>query len=107
MSDDPVELDQHRGMAAQKSTEMRRRLHEVQADQAALRLRQEELERYLLVQPATNWYEVAAKVQYLLQLFATTAEARDQRRQKLIAGTLADLTRLTGRDKAGFDKEGR
>jgi len=41
MTDDPVELDEHRGMAAQKSTEIRRRLHQVQADQAALRRRQE------------------------------------------------------------------
>jgi len=54
---DPVELDEHRGLAAQKyagmknssaipsrlraatvSTETRRRLHEVQADQVALRI---------------------------------------------------------------------
>jgi hypothetical protein len=39
-----VELDEHRGMAAQKSTELRRRLHEVQADQTALRRRQDEFE---------------------------------------------------------------
>ena len=39
-----VELDKHRGMAAQKSTELRRRLHEVQADQTALRRRQDEFE---------------------------------------------------------------
>src|SRR5947208_16490211 len=32
MMDDPVELDEHRGMAALKSTEICRRLHEVQAD---------------------------------------------------------------------------
>ena len=36
----PVELDEHRGMAAQKLTEIRRRLNKVQADQAALRRRQ-------------------------------------------------------------------
>ena len=42
MMDNPVELDERRGMAAQKLTEIRRRLHEVQADQAALRRRQEE-----------------------------------------------------------------
>ena len=36
MPDRPVELDEHRGMAAQKSTELRRCLHELQADQTAL-----------------------------------------------------------------------
>jgi hypothetical protein len=51
MTDDPVELDEHRGMAAQKSTEIRRRLHQVQADQAALRRRQEEFERHALAAP--------------------------------------------------------
>src|SRR5260221_9767960 len=40
MTDGPVELDEHRGMAAQKATEIRRRLHEVHADQEALRLGQ-------------------------------------------------------------------
>jgi hypothetical protein len=44
MTDRPVDLDEHRGMAAQKSTELRRRLHEVQVDQAALRQRQDEFE---------------------------------------------------------------
>lgn len=33
MTDKAVELDAHRGMAAQRETELRRSLHEVQADQ--------------------------------------------------------------------------
>jgi hypothetical protein len=41
MTDKPVELDEHRGMAAQKLTETRRHLREVQADQSALRHRQQ------------------------------------------------------------------
>ena len=40
MTDGPVELDEHRGMAAQTATEIRRRLHEVHADQEALQLGQ-------------------------------------------------------------------
>jgi hypothetical protein len=95
MNDDPVELDEHRGMAAQKSTEIRRLLREVQADQAALRQRQEEFERFLLAAPATTWQEAAAKARYLLHLFAATVEAQDQRRQRLIAATLEDLARLS------------
>ena len=92
--DDPVSLDGHRGMQAQKSTELRRRLHEVQADQAALRHRQEELEHFMLAAPATTWPEAAAKARYIIQLFAATADGRDPRRQKLIASALDDLARL-------------
>jgi hypothetical protein len=85
MTDNPVELDEHRGMAAQKSTELRRRLHEVQADQAALRRRQEEFERHALAAPSTTWAEAAAEARYLILLFAETSEARNPRRQELIA----------------------
>lgn len=95
MTKDPVDLDEHRGMAAQKSTEIRRRLQEVQADQAALRLRQEELESFLLAAPAVTWQEAAAKARYIIQLFAATAEAQDPRRQQLIATALDELTRLS------------
>jgi len=52
MTDDPVELDEHRGMAAQKSTEIRRHLHAVKADQTALRSRQEEFERHAIAAPS-------------------------------------------------------
>jgi hypothetical protein len=95
LTDNPVELDEHRGMAAQKATEIRRRLHEVQADQAALRTRQEEFERYAVAAPATTWPEAAAKARYLIQLFAVTPEGRDPRRQELIARVLDDLARLS------------
>jgi hypothetical protein len=95
MTDKPIDLDEHRGMSAQKETDIRRRLHEVQADQAALRQRQEELERLLLSAPATNWPEAAAKARYLIELFAATPEARDPRRQKLIESVLDDLKNLS------------
>ncbi|MBC8158695.1 MAG: hypothetical protein H8E94_05115 [Alphaproteobacteria bacterium] len=97
MANDPVKLDEHRGMAAQKSTEIRRHLHDVQADQAALRHRQEEFENLLLAAPAETWPEAAAKAGYLIQLFAATPEARDPRRKELIAQALDDLTRLCSR----------
>src|SRR3546814_12404416 len=90
MTDDPVDLDEHRGMAAQKATEIRReRFHQFQADQAALRLRQEELEKLLLAAPAQSWPEAAAKAQYLIQLFADTPEGQDPRRKELIAHAMA------------------
>jgi uncharacterized protein YukE len=95
MTDDPVELDEHRGIAAQKSTEIRRRLQEVQADQAALRRRQEEFERHAVAAPSTTWAEAAAKARYLIQLLAATPEAQDPRRRELIAQVLDELARLS------------
>jgi hypothetical protein len=93
---DPVDLDEHRGMAAQKSTEARRLSHEVQADQAALRERLEAFELQAMAAPSTSWAEAAAKARYLIELFAATPEARNPRRQELIAKVLDDLTRLSG-----------
>lgn len=95
MSDDPVDLDLHRDAAGRMEAEVRRhRLQEFQADREALRCRQEELEKLLLAAPAKTWPEAAAKVQYLLQVFAATPEAQDPRRRELIEHTLADIARL-------------
>jgi hypothetical protein len=95
MTDNPVELDEHRGMAAQKSTETRRRLRAVEADQAALQRRQEEFERHAAAAPSASWSEAAAQARYLIKLFAATPEARNPRRQKLIAKVLDDFARLS------------
>jgi hypothetical protein len=95
MPDNPVELDAHRGMAAQKSTETRRHLQEVEADQAGLRERQDALESMLFAAPAKTWPEAARKARYLLDLYAALPEARDPRQLKLIADVLADFDRLT------------
>src|SRR5260370_33415323 len=95
MTDKPVELDGHRGISAQKATEIRRRLHEVQADQAALRSRQQEFERYAIAAPSTTWSEAATKARYLIQLFAATPDARDPRRQEMLAKGLDHLARLS------------
>ena len=94
MTDHPIDLDQHRGMAAQKATDLRRLLTEVEANEKALRLRQEELEEHLVAAPAANWHEAAEKARYLLNLFAATLAAQDPRRQTLIAAVIADFERL-------------
>ena len=54
MTDEPIELDQHRGMAAQKATGSRRLLAEVEANERALRLRREELESHMIAAPAAR-----------------------------------------------------
>lgn len=98
MSDDPVDLDERRGMAAQKATELRReKLQEFQLQQMALSRRQQELEAMLQAAPAETWQEVAAKAQYLIQLFAASPDGQDPRRKALIAQTLDDLNRLSER----------
>ena len=94
MTDRPIELDGRRGMAAQKDTVLRRLISEVAADRAALKARQDELEKFLIAAPAANWDEVYGKVRYLLTLFAATSEAQDPRRKTLIANLLADFERL-------------
>jgi hypothetical protein len=84
------------GWPAQKATELRRLLTDVETDQNALRVRQEELEAHLLASPAANWHEAAEKARYLLNLFAASLTSQDPRRQKLIAAVLADFKRLSG-----------
>jgi hypothetical protein len=96
MTDKPIDLDRHRGMAAQKATDLRRLLAEVQANENTLRLRQDELEAHLIAAPAANWLEASEKARYLLNLFAATLAAQDPRRQTLIAAVLADFDRLGG-----------
>ena len=95
MTDKTIELDQHRGMAAQKATEIRRLLSEVEANEVALRERQHELETHLLAAPALSWEDAAEKARYLLGLFAATPAAQDPRRQTLIAAAIADFARLS------------
>ena len=94
MTDKTIDLDAHRGMAAQKATDIRRLLAEVEAKERALRLRQDELESQLVAAPAANWHEAAEKARYLLNLFANSLGAQDPRRQKLIAAVLSDFERL-------------
>jgi hypothetical protein len=95
MTDRTVRLDERRGMAAQKATELRRLLGKVQANERELRQRQDELEVQLVAAPAADWAEAAEKARYLIDLFAATAEAQDPRRQKLIATVLGDFDRLS------------
>jgi hypothetical protein len=96
MTDKPIDLDQHRGISAQKATGLRRLLAEVESNERTLRQRQDELETQLLAAPAANWHDAAEKARYLLNLFAATLGAQDPRRQKLIAAVLADFKRLSG-----------
>ena len=94
MVDDTIELDKHRGMAAQKATELRRLRIEVEEDHVALKARQDELEGFLVAAPAEDWPEAVERARYLLGLFARSPAADDPRRQRIIAMLLSDFDRL-------------
>lgn len=99
MTDETIKLDTHRGMAAQKATDIRRLVAEVEANERSLRQRQDELELQLVAAPALTWEDAAGKARYLLSIFATTPAAQDPRRQRLIADLLADFIRLSGKNE--------
>jgi hypothetical protein len=94
MSDEPVKLDTHRGMAAQKATGIRRLLADAESHAAKLRDRQMLIEMQLLDVPAASWPEAAAKAGYVLNLYASTLGAQDTHHRDLVAAVLADFKRL-------------
>ena len=99
MANDPIDLDEHRGAAAQEAIDLRRqRLHEFQLQQEALNQQQEKLEKLLLANSAESWLEAGAKAIYLIELLATTSEGQEPRRKDLIDCTLQDLARLCERE---------
>src|SRR5665213_3309519 len=96
MNDPPVELDKHRGMAAQKATDIRRLFADVEANAKMLRDRQGVVEIQLLAVPATSWPEAAAKARYVLNLYAAELATADTHHRDLVTAVLADFTRLSG-----------
>ncbi|MCP3462495.1 MULTISPECIES: hypothetical protein [unclassified Bradyrhizobium] len=96
MSDEPVDLDEHRGMAARKATGLRRALAEVENNLRELREREAVLENQLLTVPAASWPEAAAKARYVLNLYAASLPAEDTRHRALVAALLDDFARLGG-----------
>jgi hypothetical protein len=96
MNDNPVDLDKHRGMAAQKVTDIRRAVADVEANAKLLREHQGVVEIQLISVPATSWIEAAAKARYVLNLCAAQLPAADTHHRDLLTAVLADFTRLSG-----------
>jgi hypothetical protein len=94
----PIELDRHRGMAAQKATDIRRVLADVEANAKLLRDQQGVLEIQLLAVPAESWSEAVAKARYVLNLYSASLPATDTHHRDLVAAVLTDLTRLAGEE---------
>ena len=95
MTDNPVDLDKHRGMKSQKATDIRRVLAEVEANAKVQRDRQSVLESQLLIVQAASWPEAAAKARYVLNLYAAGLAASDTHHRDLVAAVLADFARLS------------
>jgi hypothetical protein len=96
VSDKPLDLDKHRGMAAQKATDIRRVLADVESNARDLRERQGGLESQLLSVPAASWPEAAAKARYVLNLYAAGLAPGDTHHRDLVAAVLTDFARLSG-----------
>ena len=94
--DDPVELDERRGLAAQRAAEIRRRRFVRQeADSASLRDRHQEIDRILTSAPAAGWLEAADNARVLIRLLAYGSVAQDRHYQALIARVLLELDNLS------------
>jgi hypothetical protein len=98
MTETPIELDKRRGMAAQKATDIRRVLAEVEVNAKLLRDQQGVLEIEILSAPANSWPEAMAKARYVLNLYSASLAPNDTHHRDLVAAVLADLTRLSGEE---------
>jgi hypothetical protein len=98
VNEPPIELDKRRGMAAQKATDIRRVIAEVEINAKLLRDKQGVVEIQLLAVPATSWPDAVAKARYVLNLYSASLAATDTHHRDLVAAVLADLTRLSGEE---------
>ena len=95
VTDEPLDLDKHRGMAAQKATDIRRVLADVESNARDLRERQGVLESQLLSVPAASWPEAVAKARYVLNLYAAGLAPADTHHRDLVAAVFADFARFS------------
>jgi hypothetical protein len=98
VNEPPIELDKRRGMAAQKATDIRRILADVEANAKLLRDKQGVVEIQILAAPAASWPEAVAKARYVLNLYAAGLSPTDTHHRDLVAAVIADLTRLSGEE---------
>ena len=83
-------------MAAQKATDLRRALADVENNARQLRERQADLENRLMTVPAASWSEAAVKARYLLNLYAASLSTEDTRHRALVTALFDDFARLSG-----------
>ncbi len=100
MNEPPIDLDKHRGIAAQKATDIRRVLADVEASAKLLRDQQAVIEDQILSAPATTWAEAPAKARYLLNLYGKPCAYRypSSRSDRSHRGDFARLSASAGSD---------
>ena len=94
MTEIPIELDKHRGMAEQKATDIRRVIADVEANAKLLRDKQGVLNR----EPRHASHlvpEAVAKARYVSTCYSAGLPATDTHHRDLVSAVLADLTRLS------------
>jgi hypothetical protein len=94
VSDKPFDLDKHRRMAAQKATDIRRTLAEVENNARDLRARRACSSR-IFSPSATSWPEAVVKARYVLNLYAAGLAPADTHHRDLVAAVFADFARLS------------
>src|SRR4029453_13709781 len=95
VTDTPIELDKHRGMAAQKATDIRRVIADVEANAKLLRDKQGVVEIEILAAPPPSWPGAGPKGLFVLTLFPPGLPATDPHPRALVSGVLAALPRLS------------
>src|SRR6202049_777052 len=95
VTDKPLDLAKHRGMAAQKATDISGVLAEVENNPRQLRDRQGALEDQLLSVPAASWPEAAAKARHVLNLYAAGLAPAATHHRELVAAIFASFARAS------------
>ena len=85
-------------MAAQKATDIRRMIAEVEVNARELRDKQASSKFISLRCPASSWPEAVAKARFMLELSVSGLAPSDTHHRDLVAAVLADLTRLSGEE---------
>jgi hypothetical protein len=95
VSNEPLDLGKHRGMAARRAIDIRLALAGTEKNSRNLRQRQRLLEKELLSVPAASWPRAAAKARYVLNLYAAGLGPADTHHRDLVAAILANFARLS------------
>ncbi|MEM9843439.1 MAG: hypothetical protein AAF965_01455 [Pseudomonadota bacterium] len=100
MTDEPIDLDSRRSVAGQRASEMRRRPANSQPPRTGQQQPHlESLEDQMLAEPARTSAEVKNKWRFVLDRYATTPEAEDERIQELIKRACGNVVRLRKREE--------
>lgn len=100
MTDAPINLDGRRTVAGRLETEMQRRpANDAPSSVPSAQPHLGHLEDQMLAEPARTRVEVMEKWRFLLERYAATPAAGDERIQKLIRRAIRDMERLRKREE--------